>query len=153
MLHCVSQRRRHARCPVLDSALDRRTATLLAVVVVSNAVGNVALAYGMREVGDISAYSPASLLASGVAAFANPWVALGTGLLVLFFAAHTLLLSWVDLSYVLLVTSCGYALVAALGALLMDESISPARWLGIALISSGVALVAATPASTSRQQP
>ena len=45
---------------------------------------------------------------------ANPWVLLGVVLLLLFFVAHTLLLSWADLSYVLLVTSIGYVLVAVL---------------------------------------
>jgi len=145
----MSKRRLRLRCPVIDSALDRKTAIILAVVVASNSIGNVVLSYGMRDVGDISSYSPASLLTSGVAAFANPWVLLGTSLLVLFFAAHTLLLSWADLSYVLLVTSCGYALVAALGAIFLDESISSARWCGIALISCGVVLVASTPVSTS----
>ena len=137
---------------MIDSALDRKTAIVLAIVVASNSVGNVVLSYGMRGVGDISSYSPTSLLASGIASFANPWVLLGTSLLVLFFAAHTLLLSWADLSYVLLVTSCGYALVAGLGVIFLDESISPARWCGIMLISCGVALVVSTPVSTAERE-
>jgi len=139
--------------PVIDSALAGKTRILLAIVIVSNSIGNVVLSYGMRAVGDISSYSPASLVSSSIAAFANPWVLLGTSLLVLFFAAHTLLLTWADLSYVLLVTSCGYALVAALGAIVLDESISPLRWCGIALVSCGVALVASTPVSTSEESP
>jgi len=138
---------------VIDSALAGKTRILLAVVIVSNSIGNVVLSYGMRAVGDISSYSPASLVSSSIAAFANPWVLLGTSLLVLFFAAHTLLLTWADLSYVLLVTSCGYALVAALGAIVLDESIAPLRWCGIALVSCGVALVASTPVSTSEERP
>lgn len=138
---------------MIDSALAGKTRILLAIVIVSNSIGNVVLSYGMRAVGDISSYSPASLVSSAIAAFANPWVLLGTSLLVLFFAAHTLLLTWADLSYVLLVTSCGYALVAALGAIVLDESISPLRWCGIALVSCGVALVASTPVSTSEERP
>ena len=138
---------------MIDSALAGKTRILLAIVIVSNSIGNVVLSYGMRAVGDISSYSPASLLSSAIAAFANPWVLLGTSLLVLFFAAHTLLLTWADLSYVLLVTSCGYALVAALGAIVLDESVSPLRWCGIALVSCGVALVYSTPVSTSKGRP
>ena len=138
---------------MIDSALAGKTGILLAIVIVSNSIGNVVLSYGMRAVGDISSYSPASLLSSAIAAFANPWVLLGTSLLVVFFAAHTLLLTWADLSYVLLVTSCGYALVAALGAIILDESISPLRWSGIALVSCGVALVSSTPVSTSGGRP
>ena len=138
---------------MIDSALAGKTRLLLAIVIVSNSIGNVVLSYGMRAVGDISSYSPASLVSSAIAAFANPWVLLGTSLLVLFFAAHTLLLTWADLSYVLLVTSCGYALVAALGVIVLDESISLLRWCGIALVSCGVALVASTPESTSEGRP
>ena len=138
---------------MIDSALAGKTRLLLAIVIVSNSIGNVVLSYGMRAVGDISSYSPASLVSSAIAAFANPWVLLGTSLLVVFFAAHTLLLTWADLSYVLLVTSCGYALVAALGAIVLDESISLLRWGGIALVSCGVALVASTPVSTSEGRP
>ena len=138
---------------MIDSALAGKTRILIAIVVASNSIGNVVLSYGMRAVGDITSYSPTSLASSAIAAFANPWVLLGTSLLVLFFAAHTLLLTWADLSYVLLVTSCGYALVAALGAIILDESISPLRWCGIALVSGGVALVASTPVSTSEDRP
>ena len=100
-----------------------KTRILLAVVIVSNAFGNVALGFGMRTVGDIATFSPVDLVTLGAASLANPWVLLGVCLLVLYFAAHTLVLSSVDLSYVLLVTSVGYVLVAILSALLLDEPI------------------------------
>ena len=118
------------------------------LVVVANAVGNVVLGYGMREVGDISSYSPLELVASGVASVANPWVVLGIVLLAVFFAAHTLLLTWVDLSYLLLVTSVGYVLVAFLSAAVLGEAVTPARWAGTVLITCGVGLVGSTPVST-----
>lgn len=129
--------------------MQSKTRLFLIVVIVSNAVGNVVLGYGMRGIGDISSYSPAALALSAVRSLGNPWVLLGTALLALFFAAHTLLLSWVDLSYVLLVTSLGYVLVAVLGAAFLGEQISMARWAGILLISAGVSLVGATAPSSS----
>ena len=125
-----------------------RTCILLAVVIVSNAFGNVVLGHGMREVGDISSYSPADLIRSGIGSFSNPWVIAGVGLLAIFFAAHTLLLSWADLSYVLLVTSIGYVLVVLLGATLLDETVTPLRWVGALLIAAGVGVVGSTPEST-----
>ena len=123
---------------------------LLAVVIVSNALGNVSLGYGMREIGDISSYSPVDLVSSGIAGLANPWVLTGVLLLCLFFAAHTLLLGWADLSYVLLVTSLGYVLVAIMSAAILDEAITPARWVGTLLIALGVGVVGSTPVSTLR---
>ncbi len=104
----------------------------------------------MRQVGDISSFSPIDLFSSGVAAMANPWVLLGVVLLVVYFAAHTLVLSWADLSYVLLVTSIGYVLVAVMSWLLLGESISPRRWCGTFLITAGVVLVGSTPVATAR---
>ncbi|MCY4594837.1 MAG: hypothetical protein OXC19_08575 [Bryobacterales bacterium] len=127
-----------------------KTRVLLAVVIVSNALGNVSLGYGMREIGDISSYSPVDLVSSGIAGLANPWVLTGVLLLCLFFAAHTLLLSWADLSYVLLVTSLGYVLVAIMSAAILDEAITPARWVGTLLIALGVGVVGSTPVSTLR---
>ena len=123
---------------------------LLAVVIVSNALGNVSLGYGMREIGDISSYSPVDLVSSGIAGLANPWVLTGVLLLCLFFAAHTLLLSWADLSYVLLVTSLGYVVVAIMSAAILDEAITPSRWVGTLLIAFGVGIVGSTPVSTTR---
>ncbi len=79
---------------------------------------------------------------------ASPWVMAGVGLLAVFFAAHSILLSWADLSYVLVVTSLGYVLVAVLSAALLGEEISMMRWAGTLLIALGVAIVGSTPEST-----
>ena len=108
----------------------------------------MSLGHGMRSVGDISSFSPVDLVASGIASLASPWVAVGVCLLAVFFAAHTLLLSWADLSYVLLVTASGYAVVALLSIMVLGETVTLARWAGIALITCGVALVGSTPEST-----
>ncbi len=133
--------------------MQRKTLVLLVVVVVSNALGNVVLGHGMRGVGDISSYSPLDLVRSGIESFANPWVVAGVGLLAVFFAAHTVLLSWADLSYVLLVTSVGYVLVAFLSATLLGEVVTSWRWVGTVLIAFGVGIVGSTPESTVTEAP
>lgn len=106
----------------------------------------------MRQVGDIASFSPLALFRSGIAAMGNPWVLLGVVLLLVYFAAHTLILSWADLSYVLLVTSIGYPVTAVLSRLLLDENISWSRWTGTLLITAGVALVGSTAPSTYRER-
>ena len=125
-----------------------RTWVLLAVIVVANAVGNILLGYGMRQVGDITSYSPVDLVASGLQAMANPWVLGGVALLLVFFVAHAIVLNWADLSYVLLVTAIGYVLVALLSRLALGEQVSTLRWIGTVAITAGVALAGSTPVST-----
>lgn len=120
------------------------------MVVLANSFGNVALGYGMRSIETGSSYSPEDVLAAVAGGLPSPWTILGIALLALFFAAHTLLLSWADLSWVLLVTSVGYVLTAALGAFLLDEPVTPLRWVGVLLISCGVVVAGSTPVSTVR---
>lgn len=125
-----------------------KTNLCLAIIVVANALGNLMLGYGMRQVGDISSYSPVALVASGLAAMANPWVLGGVVLLTVFFVTHAIVLSWADLSYVLLVTAIGYGLVVFLSWAVLDEHVSAMRWAGVAVITAGVMLVGSTPVST-----
>ncbi len=125
-----------------------KTRICLAVIVVANALGNIFLGRGMREVGDISTYSPVELVRSAAAAMTNPWVLAGVGLLIVFFVAHAIVLSWADLSYVLLVTAIGYVLVVGLSWGFLGEAVSVSRWAGTIIITAGVMLVGSTPART-----
>jgi uncharacterized membrane protein len=126
-----------------------KTRILLFIVVVANAVGNILLGFGMKQVGSIASYSPIELVRAGLGAMANPWVLAGVALLLVFFVSHTIVLSWADLSYVLLVTSIGYVLVVLLSWRFLGETITVARWLGTIVITGGVMLVGSTPVSTS----
>ena len=125
-----------------------KTTAFLLVVIIAKALGNVVLGHGMEQVGSIASYSPADLIYSGLQAMANPWVLGGVALLLLFFVAHAIVLSWADLSYVLLVTSIGYVLVAVLSWGFLGETISETRWAGTLLVTLGVALAGSTPVST-----
>jgi uncharacterized membrane protein len=125
-----------------------KTKTCLLIVIVANALGNVALRHGMQQVGSIATYDPLRLVLSSFRALANPFVAAGVALLVIFFVAHMIVLSWADLSYVLPMTSVGYILVTLLGWWLLDETVRPVRWIGTIVITAGVILVGRTPATT-----
>lgn len=123
------------------------------MVVIANAAGNVVLGHGMRQVGPVASYSPVELIGACLRATSNPWVIAGVLLLMTFFAAHTLVLSWADLSYVLLVTSIGYPLVALLSWWFLGESVTAQRWAGTILITVGVMLVGGTPVTTTGAAP
>ena len=116
-----------------SARLRVKTWLCAAVVVFSNVFGNFFLKRGMPPTLD----TPLEY----ITVLFRPAVALGVALLILWLASRMALLSWADLSYVLPVTSIGYVLVAIAGRLLLHEQISPKRWVGIALIMTGVALV------------
>lgn len=122
---------------------------VLAGITVFSPTGDALLARGMKEIGGISLHNFHSL----ILAILNPWVAGGIVLLLTFFASYMSALSWADLTYVLPATSLGYVLVALIARFGFHETISPARWAGIALITAGVGFVAAGPSVTTAGAP
>jgi drug/metabolite transporter (DMT)-like permease len=126
------------------SQVTFRKYLVLAGITVFSTAGDSLLARGMKDLGGISLHHLSGLLL----AVLNPWVAAGILLLLAFFACYMSALSWADLTYVLPATSLTYVLIAFIGHFRLHEEISPARWLGIALIAAGVGFVAAGPATT-----
>jgi drug/metabolite transporter (DMT)-like permease len=117
---------------------------VLAGVAVFGSAGDSLLSRGMKQIGNISVTHLQSLLL----AVRNPWVVGGILLLLAFFAAYMTALSWADLTYVLPATSIGYVLLALIAKFVLHEQVTPARWLGILLITAGVGFVAGGPAYT-----
>ena len=129
----------------MDRFLRHKTFLVSLVVIASNAFGNYTLTRGMREVGSVVSISPLPY----IRAMLDPWVVAGIILLAIWLITRLSLLSWADLSYVLMVTSTSYVLSAILAKIFLNERISGIRWLGIALISAGAFVVARTFPSTS----
>ena len=121
----------------------RKYLILLAVTVFGSA-GNVCLARGMRDFGPVTKSNwPLLLHAMG-----TPWIVGGIALLIIFFCSYLTALSWADLTYVLPATAFGYVLTAWLASALLHESVTPAHWVGIVLITIGVGFVATGPSKT-----
>jgi drug/metabolite transporter (DMT)-like permease len=136
----------------MSSTQRTRTWVLLAAIVFFSSIGNVLLSKGMKQVGEISDFSPPALASAFLKIFMNGSVWLGILSLLLFFISYLLLLSWADLSYVLPASAIGYAMVALLGYLLLGETVSPTRWLGVLFICGGVVLVGGTDPSTGNRK-
>lgn len=117
---------------------------VLAGVTVFAAAGDSVLSHGMKQTGHISIHNLPDL----PLAVLNLWVAIGIVLLIGFFASYMNALSWADLTYVLPATSLGYVLLALVAKFALHEHVTVLRWVGIALISSGVGFVAGGPALT-----
>ena len=130
----------------------KRTYILLACAVLFSSLGNVLLSKGMKQVGEVVDFSPLALVSVFLKTFTNGSIWLGIFSLVFFFVSYLLLLSWADLSYVQPASAIGYAMVALLGYLLLGETVSATRWIGVLFICGGVALVGGTEPSTTRSE-
>jgi drug/metabolite transporter (DMT)-like permease len=126
--------------------VNLRKYLVLAGVTIFAPVGDSLLSYGMKQVGNISLRDLPKLLL----AISNPWIALGILLLLGFFASYMTALSWADLTYVLPASSLGYVLLAFIAKFALHERVTLMRWLGIALVSSGVGFVTSGPELTRR---
>lgn len=122
---------------------------VLAAMILFNALGDVALEYGMNKMGAIHA----DHLADAVAAVFTPWVVVGILLLLGFFACYLSALSWADLSYVIPATALGYVVIALLSQWLLGETVTLTRWAGIALVGGGVLFLARGPVLTVPEKP
>jgi drug/metabolite transporter (DMT)-like permease len=122
---------------------------VLAGVALFGSVGDSLLSRGMKEIGNVSV----SHLQALILAVLNPWIVGGIVLLLAFLAAYMTALSWADLTYVLPATSIGYVLLALIAKFVLHEQVTPARWLGIVLITAGVGFIAGGPALTPSPQP
>jgi len=126
------------------SPFHLKTVVMTLVVTLSSVIGNFSLAWGMRRAAPNALHSALGY----ILVLFDPWVALGVGMLLLWLLSQMAMLSWADLSYVLPVTSIGYALTPITAWLFLNEQISPARWAGVTLIMAGVAFVGRTHHST-----
>jgi len=126
--------------------LNYRKYLVLLAIIVFGSCGDVLLARGMHDVGEVRLDQLPHL----VSAVANPWVVVGIGFLLIFFASYSTALSWADLTFVLPATAVGYVVLALLSHFFLHEQISVQRWLGIFLIVAGVGFVAGGPSQTER---
>ena len=117
-----------------DARLHWKTRIFAVIVVLSNVLGNLSLAWGMRHRTTVS-------VVDYIAAIFSPWVMLGISLLIVWLLSRMALLSWADLSYVIVVTSIGYVASAFIGRFFLNEQITPQRWAGTLLIVAGTVLV------------
>ncbi len=131
-----------------SEGLHLKTYFFLLLMVTFGPLGDVFLGKGMRSLGEVESWTPASLSHFFFRAFTSPTVWLGIVLLMAFFICYTLLLSWADFSYVQPASSFAYVIVALLGHYFLGEVVTVTRWIGIAIICLGVLLVGHTPLST-----
>jgi drug/metabolite transporter (DMT)-like permease len=124
-----------------------RKVAILALIIFCSTAGDFFLKIGMSQVGPIHFHNPLAL----VSALFNPWVALGTVVLIVFFVSFMDALTWADLSFVMPATALGYVLTALLSAWVLHEHVSIWRWTGVCLIALAVGVVAGGKPKTTAQ--
>ena len=118
-----------------------KTAIVVALAVLAQAIGNTFLSKGMKAIAAMPAFADGFSPMMIVCALQSPLIWAGIVLLLVFFACFLSALSWADLSFVLPATASGYILNVFLASRFLGEPVSPARWLGSVLIVGGIALV------------
>jgi uncharacterized membrane protein len=120
-----------------------KTFVMILVMVVCANAGDLMLKRGMTTIGSV----PLSL--EGLQHAFLLTVTSGTIWIAIFFligftVSYMMLMSWADYSYVMPAGAFGYALLTLLAVVVLHESVSPRRWLGVLLICFGVLLVGLT---------
>jgi len=124
--------------------LQFKTAMMILIMIIAGPLGNVLLGRGMKSIGGVSVWPPDALGHTFTRIFSTTSIWLGVASLLTFFVANILVLSWADYSFVQPASSMAYGVVALMGYFILGESISPIRWLGIAIICLGVFIVGRT---------
>lgn len=111
------------------------------VAITAGTIGDILLAKGMKELGDLSSMNLRGILNVAVQALTSPKLIIGTTMLAIFFFLWLAVLSWEDLSVALPMQALNYVLVAFLSQYFLHETVTPMRWAGTVLVCVGVMLI------------
>lgn len=118
-----------------------KTILVMMVAVTAGTIGDILLAKGMKELGDLSTMNLRGILNVSFQALTSPKLVFGTMMLAIFFFLWLAVLSWEDLSVALPMQALNYVLVAFLSQWYLHEVVTPMRWAGTVLVCIGVILI------------
>lgn len=118
-----------------------KTVIVMFLAVSAGTVGDILLAKGMKEMGDLSAMNVRGIMDAALRALTSPKLIIGTSMLAVFFFLWLAVLSWEDLSVALPMQALNYVLVAFLSQYYLGEIVSPMRWAGTVLVCVGVMMI------------
>ena len=106
--------------------------------------GEIAMTFGMKQVGEPEKFRPRELLRFIWDAAKNSWIWLAVPLMAASFYSLLILLSWAPISLVIPASAFNYV-VGTFGAkYLLKEDVTLKRWLGVMMVCAGVTLVLIT---------
>lgn len=118
-----------------------KTAFMILLVVLATSVGDVLIARGLKQIGEVKTLKPGKLLRLGRRVMMNRDFLLGFLFMAVSFFAFLGALSRADMSYTVPATSLSYV-VSTLGAkFILKETINLRRWMGTLLVCLGILLI------------
>jgi uncharacterized membrane protein len=133
-----------------EHRLRIKTLVMVLTMVVCANVGDLMLKRGMTQIGAVE-LTLGGLRHAFVLTVTSGTIWIGIFFLVGFMLSYMTVLSWADYSYVMPAGAFGYALLTFLAVVFLHESVSPRRWVGVALICVGVLLVGQTKPRTTAE--
>jgi len=115
---------------------------LIAVMVLSDAGSDVLMSRGMKKSADVPGDGVVYLRRLIQGALRNIDLLFSITLAAIHFAAFLALLSFWDLSLIVPAGALDYVVGALAARFILGEAVNRTRWLGVCLISAGVALAA-----------
>ena len=111
------------------------------IIVMSTSLGDVLIAGGLRQLGEITSWKAMHLILYGKKLISNIQFLAGAFFITVSFIAFMIVLSWADVSLVVPATSISYVITTLGAKFYLKETISPLRWVGTAFVCLGVALI------------
>ena len=122
------------------------------LMVVCASTGDLLLKRGMSQMGAVYITLP-GLWHAFLSTLQNPTIWLGILFLIGYTLSYMTAVSWADYSYVMPAGAFGYAVQTILAVAVLHEVVNAQRWIGVALIVTGVLLVGQTHPSTTKAKP
>lgn len=121
-----------------------RLVLLLIFFVLCNTGGEIAMSYGMKQVGEPQGFRPIALLRFVWSAVRNRWLWLAIPMLAASFYSLLILFSWAPVSVVIPASASNFIVGTIFAKYLLREDVSAKRWLGVICVSAGVLMVLLT---------
>jgi drug/metabolite transporter (DMT)-like permease len=118
-----------------------RLVIFIAIVVISGTAGDISVSHAMKQIGEVTSFSPRVVLPMLGRAFRIGSMWLGVALMTVAFFSLLAALSWADASLVVPATALSYVAGAFGAKFILGEKIAPIRWAGVLLVCVGVALL------------
>ena len=138
--------------PTRTEAFRLKTFFFIVIIVIFAPLGNVLLSKGMKPISPPANWSTVGILHVLGQILSAPYIWLGILSLLVFFVAHMLVLNWADYTYVQPASSVSYLSLVVFSYALLGEKVSALRFVGIAIICTGVIIVGRTHPRTTGAQ-
>ena len=126
----------------MNLSLAQKNRLFIVIVVVTNTVGNLFLAIGVKQ---MPPFSMGAFFHYLTRFLSNGWILGGIALMAAWMLSQLAMYSWADLTYVIPVTASAYILTAFLAKFVLGEQITAIHWAGICIVSLGAGFVFETP--------